>query len=367
MASTLDNRHKSKRLVVEKLSDEELLKAILHTTDPSTMPGRVETPPAEDAELIFEMTYDAPEVVDCVWGHKHKRGLVLKDANGNRYLIGHDCGQNKFGLDWQYMESQREAQKKRQDYLLSLRSFAALLTSEMPWLQSLPQHPAVQAHDELRKAIRNKSPKFFEDLIKVQAGEAARLSKVVAERDFKAEEARRERADQDPSNYRKMSKQSQAEHRQDYAKRKDPIYRNVRRDLGPMLGLSLISRLGPLSGRLASHVSRLPGIASTALTLPAAIDLKAQTRITRTLVQETQTLLEEVDDAASFFSPEHCQAISEWSASRDAGYSIEPIARGLRIRGETAGSSTDLVKPLELQKPDLTRLLSLLARLAGKT
>src|ERR1700730_15544305 len=61
------------RIHVDKLSDKQLLTAIIDTNDPTSLDGIQTLPPLDGCDLWFEMNYEADTSAKCVFGHSHKK------------------------------------------------------------------------------------------------------------------------------------------------------------------------------------------------------------------------------------------------------------------------------------------------------
>jgi hypothetical protein len=142
------------RIHVDKLSDEQLLTAIIKTNDPMHLDGIQTVPPADDCpDLWFEMNYEADANAKCVFGHSHKKGIILRDVEHRRYPIGYTCGLKRYGLDWNVLENAVKAIRDRKEYLIRLQNIGNAIKREEEWLLELSDHPAIAALDRLRQTF----------------------------------------------------------------------------------------------------------------------------------------------------------------------------------------------------------------------
>jgi hypothetical protein len=353
------------KLRVERLSDEQLLTAILDTNDPAGLADLSDEPPPEDCQLALELTYEAEADARCVFGHMHKQGLVLKDEQGRRYLIGHDCGRSKFGVEWNLMDNERQRMRDRRDYLVRLRTIGTAIKAESAWLSSLPNHPAVQAFDALRRSLATASHDFYaacRDAIENRGGQYLAPVRV---RDHQAEERRREAQEKEK---REFAAKSERE-RQDFFKkfgpirdRTEPIFKQVSRSFGILQGAPLFVRQEKFSVRVADYVQRLDILADGAMQLPATGDLKEMSKTASTLIRNLNAALAEIDRATEFFSRSHLETLVSWTKHKEfPGFVFSVEAAALRIENKDEQEMHVVRSPVALKAIERTPLLRLIA------
>lgn len=307
------NRKSPRRLSVRQLSDDELLSAQLTIKDPTTLENISSEPPAENAELYFEMTYEAPNDVKCVFGHWHKLGLVLVDLQGIRYLVGQDCGRTKFGLEWEQLNNEGERQKTRQDYLSRLVALANALASIDAWLEELARHPSIAAYDALCRRIRNDFPSLHATLRDATVKEP-QLYIIVQERDFAAEERQREKDLREKEHVASLKPAAQKEwwKKNGTPSLKPPqIFKPVLRP-GMVLQGAIIFHHDQLGHRLAPGIEQLKILKSVAATREGSIDLKGLLQTATLTIDQMLEALGEINQALLFFSYRHLVELAEW-------------------------------------------------------
>lgn len=305
----------NRRLYVKELTDAQLRQARLTTTDPTQEPNLSTSPPAADAILTFEMTYESAKEVKCVFhSHRHKKGLILRDESGRGYLIGNCCGLKEYGLDWRLMAPEGESLKDSQRNLLRCDLISQTIASEMDWLAQLPEHPAVKAFDKTRSELRGFAHIFGKLEFAVRKREG-RLYAEVPERDFDAEQHARAKRQKELREYSEMSPGAQKRYAELYQfGPEEPIYKYVNRLVGTVRGSSLVQQTQPMTLELrgaCDQLIRLPKvIAESERTQHAAISLQ-----TAHLLRAVRLYLSRVADACQFFDFEHLEQIAKWATA----------------------------------------------------
>jgi hypothetical protein len=353
-----------RKLRVERLSDEQLLKAILDTNDPAGLADLSDEPPSEDCLLSLELTYEAEAEVRCVFGHMHKQGLVLKDEKGRRYLIGHDCGRSKFGVEWNLMENERQRLRDRRDYLVRLRTIGTAIKAESAWLSSLSSHPAIQAFEELRRSLAKASHEFYSACRDAAGNQGGQYLAPVWVRDHQAEERRREAQEEEKREYAAKNERDRKAHIKKFGPfrdRKEPIMTQVSRSFGILQGAPLFVRQERLSVRVADCVTRMNILADAAMQLPATGDLKEMSKTASTLIRTLNATLAEIDRATEFFSRSHLEAIVSWANQKKfSALLFSAEAGGLKIENKDEQEAYFVKLPLDLKQIERTALLRLI-------
>lgn len=93
------------------LTEEQLLRTAFTTNDPESLDGLIEDVPATEELPFVELWYDFRgtkrerfRCVHCRY-HNHLAGYVIKTTEGQRFLVGHECGDKLYGADFEILRS----------------------------------------------------------------------------------------------------------------------------------------------------------------------------------------------------------------------------------------------------------------------
>jgi hypothetical protein len=354
------------RIHVDKLSDEHLLTAIIKTNDPMNLDGIQIVPPADDCpDLWFEMNYEADKNAKCVFGHSHRKGIILRDAEGRRYPIGHTCGKGRYGLDWNVLENAIDKIRDRKEYLIRLQNIGNAIKSEEEWLSELPKHPAIAALDRLRQTFRSDCRMLFVECADLARGNGMMWADV-DERDFAAEEQRRERDAERDAGLKTMTPATLAKHLKKFGvpgADKTPIYKKVPRSMGVLAGLPIF-RGEPLKPRIKDYVTQVRYMADTCLQLPNSGDLPGVSKLATRTFNDLAAALNEINEAAMFFNYVDLARVVEWANKRGFdGLKFSVDGAALRVETEDEQSSVRIARPVDLAPIETGALSNLLASL----
>lgn len=189
-------------------SDQELLERDLNTTDPTAFPGLSDELPKGVALRNILFRYDATpeggkkaghkEHIPCAFGHgnMHWRGFGIELENGQRGLIGKDCGMKHFELNWQKLKVTFEALETRQKALLQLITLREKFPAAISELKALNASPLVSAFDEYWKTMRHSFGKMSQALAKSVRSSQGRLMTIeMVRNDAAMEKAARRKAE----------------------------------------------------------------------------------------------------------------------------------------------------------------------------
>lgn len=152
----------------DSLSDDELVDLQMEVDDPNTLPGLVNYVPDGDEEPHVEFKYDLRkserEAFACVHGnHRHLAGFVFRKGNV-RFLVGHICGKNIYGADFERYTADYHSAVNRRNTLVRLRDLRAAVSSFTKWLDDDAWAGALTGYTDLRIALHSKMPFVFETL-----------------------------------------------------------------------------------------------------------------------------------------------------------------------------------------------------------
>jgi hypothetical protein len=354
------------RIHVDKLTDVQLLTAIIKTNDPMSLDGIQKAPPADDCpDLWFEMNYDADENAKCVFGHSHKKGIILRDAKGRRYPIGHTCGKARYGLDWNVLENAVDKIRDRKDYLIRLRNIGSAIRNEAAWLQAVADHPAIAALDKVRQTFRTDCNRLFIECAELAQGDGTMWA-AVDERDFAAEEQRRERDSEADASLRTMTPANLKKHLKKFGvpgSDRTPLYKKVPRSMGVLAGRALFTGKA-LKPRISEFVAQVGHLADTCLQLPNSGDLPGISKVAMRTFREFAAALHEIRDAVLFFNYADLTRVVEWANKRGFdGLKFSMDGAALRVENERDKTSVRIARPPDLAPIETGALSNLLGSL----
>jgi hypothetical protein len=150
------------------LSDEKLIDAQLTTDDPEALDNLVRELPPVDDEPYVEFKYDLRgterEKLRCVHGnHPHRAGFVMRKGD-TRYLVGHICGKEIYGEDFDHYTADFNAAVNRQETLRKRREIENLTGPFTAWLQQVAASDVFKLYDSVRRRISFRMPWIWENV-----------------------------------------------------------------------------------------------------------------------------------------------------------------------------------------------------------
>jgi hypothetical protein len=356
------------RIHVDKLSDKQLLTAIIKTNDPMSLDGIQTAPPPDGCpDLWFEMNYEADANAKCVFGHSHKKGIILRDAEGRRYPIGYTCGLKRYGLDWNVLENAVDKIRDRKEYLIRLQDIGNAIRSAGEWLNDLPDHPAIAALDRLRQTFAADCRSLFVECAHLARGNGTMWAEV-DERDYAAEEQRREREAERDAALRTMTPANLKKHFKKFGAQsadKTPIYKKVPRSMGILAGMPIF-RGKPLKPRVQDYVTQIGYLAETCLQLPNSGDLRGISKHATRTFGDLGAALNEIKEAAIFFDYANLARLVEWTNKRGFdGLKFSVDGAALHVENVDGQSSVRIARPVDLAPLETGALSNLLASLVA--
>jgi hypothetical protein len=152
----------------ELLSDEKLINAELTTDDPEAFDNLVRQLPSGDEEPYVEFKYDLRgtdrEKFKCVHGnHPHLAGFVMRKGD-KRFLVGHICGKEIYGEDFDHYTADFNAAINRQETLRKRREVEKLTGPFMAWLHHVAASDVFKLYDSVRRQIKHRMPWVWENV-----------------------------------------------------------------------------------------------------------------------------------------------------------------------------------------------------------
>jgi hypothetical protein len=144
----------------KSITDDQLLATELTTDDPLGLADLVFELPAGDEEPHVEYSYDLRgferERLRCVHGnHPHLAGFVM-NKRGKRFLVGHICGKNIYGENFELYKKDYCAARDRQDVLRRVREVTAVIDPFLRWMDEVTQSNTFALYEDVRKQFRER-------------------------------------------------------------------------------------------------------------------------------------------------------------------------------------------------------------------
>lgn len=319
----------------DALTDEQLLSVQWFTDAPLSLPNLQTVIPLDLGEFQIELAYelsadDAPvPCAHCPQHQKHRKGFVLRDGKGRRYLLGSTCGPNAYGSDYRLASSARTRMKRRYDALVGWRARCDGLTDLISALSDGSSSEAVKSLRRARGALERNAPRVVA-LLRSLRGSGVRdelhLTVFTSERDFEAENRVNEQflaevsaiTDLNLSNKEFNRRRQQVVERLNWGRQ---IVTMQMRDFGTLQGAAWIrNQINPTT-LLADTVSRLRGLYAIGRTTQDKKTSQIE-KLSRQVDEELmagENALRTISDAAAFFDPGHLSRVSAWlNGHRDA-------------------------------------------------
>jgi hypothetical protein len=177
------------------LSEVQLLQTAFTTSDPEGLPGVVENvPPPTDQPPIVEYWYDfrgtkRQSMIRCVHCryHNHFAGYVLKTAEGERFLVGHECGSKLYGARFEELRRDYDDAREHASNLRRWNNLQSALPSFLDWLSDLQCCEPVRTYRETKTAFRAELPRLYGAISVALNRDRGVLSLQEKLRDFEAE------------------------------------------------------------------------------------------------------------------------------------------------------------------------------------
>lgn len=287
--------------------------------DPSAEPTIIgwydETPPGGLSNYASR-----PYVWCCHCGKPtHWKGWVVQDASGNVYIIGQEtCGRDHYGFAFKNVERKFSQVRERQRDLRIWSEFRPLLDPGLVDIEALMASKGLADHDLKRTEIKRASSTAFSILQKI-AKSSSPLMRYTSERDFAAEETRKQRYEAALATFnarpvrerRKLTAQGFAPEEETH-----PIYRREERNLGVMIGTSLVIDDGDVRERALAARKALKAalvVANKGTEGTSTKELREVRKATCNALDELLGELNRLIFAKLFFEPANLARIAEWS------------------------------------------------------
>jgi hypothetical protein len=190
----------------------------------------------------------------------------------------------------------------------------------------------------------------------------------VDERDFAAEERRREREAERDASLRTMTPANLQKHLKKYGvpgADKTPLFKKAPRSMGALPGLPIFSGT-MLKPRVQDYVMQIRYLADTCLQIPNIGDLPGISRLATRTFNDLASALNEINEAAMFFNYGDLARVVEWANKRDFdGLKFSVDGAALRVENQEDRSSVRIARSVDLAPIDTGALSNLLASLVA--
>ncbi|MET4312845.1 hypothetical protein [Bradyrhizobium sp. RT4b] len=149
------------------LTEEQLLRTAFTTNDPESLERLTEDVPATDELPFVELWYDfrgtKRERLRCVHCryHNHLAGYVIRTTEGQRFLVGHECGDKLYGADFEILRSDYDEARDYASNLRRWRNLQSALPGFLEWLAELQCCSAVRTYRDTKSVFRARLPRLF--------------------------------------------------------------------------------------------------------------------------------------------------------------------------------------------------------------
>ncbi|TNC95165.1 MAG: hypothetical protein FD119_2586 [Stygiobacter sp.] len=316
---------------VLSLQDQALLGAILEVEHPTELDQMLKRMPEDRTGMQVEAYYqikddDARGWVDCGAcgrSHNHKKGLVLRFANGTRTTLGHDCCETKHDIEYNAIIKAHEERKDRASQLRRIGECIDRLPEILAYLDGLTSMPQVRALYDLRSQFGRKFSRLGDRLegasdgtlytrVMVTDDEAERQRRRNKERKISdlAKRLNREVEDIDAATVRGHFVNDPDFSRKRLTTTKEkPFHRCEGRYF--VYGLPrLDGRLKNVVGRIERAFEPLAGVDSH---LIATGVLRTRVSTFEKALNEAVTMIEDINSSSRFFSPANLDGVVRWA------------------------------------------------------
>lgn len=180
------------------IHDKKLLSRNFTVSNPETLENVIKSVPSDYETSLVEFEYDenpGPNANrDKIWcahckKYNHFKGYVM-NAEGVRYTIGHVCGSEIYGLEFNTIKRKFTQQKDRQQLVSQLRSLHENLPELTNEISILCDSTSFAQMDVIQRELQNNFKELTQKLRLAATNPPHILNKTILVRDFQAEERR---------------------------------------------------------------------------------------------------------------------------------------------------------------------------------
>lgn len=312
----------------DSLTDEQLLGVQWFTDDPLSLPNVRSAIPHDLGDFQIELAYDLSSedqpvaCAHCPQHQKHRHGFVLRDGNGNRYLLGSTCGPKAYGTDYRMASSARTRQKRRYDALVRWGRCREDLPDLITALSDASTSEPVKVIRRARGAFERNAPRTVELLRGVRASgskDDLQMSVATSERDLEAEDRVNEQFLAEVASLTDLQLGNR-----EFNRRRQEIVERLR--WGRQITITQMRHFGVLRGAdwlrsesnpatlIADTVARLRGLHAIGRTTQdkKTPQLEKLSRHVGDELWAAENALRVICEAAEFFDPKHLASVTGW-------------------------------------------------------
>ncbi|MGY4367896.1 hypothetical protein ACVW1A_003961 [Bradyrhizobium sp. LB1.3] len=204
------------------LTEEQLLRTAFTTNDPENLEGLIEDVPATHELPFVELWYDfrgtKRERLRCVHCryHNHLAGYVIRTTEGQRFLVGHECGDKLYGADFEILRSDYDQARDHASNLRRWNNLQAVLPAFLEWLSDLQCCSAVRTYRDTKRVFREELPRLFGAVAVALLKDKGVLSVDERLRDFEGENRAVERYERDKKEWDELAPAERKDRKRKY-------------------------------------------------------------------------------------------------------------------------------------------------------
>ena len=150
------------------VSDAHLLAVELTTDNPEKLDNLTAILPQGPEEPFVEYAYDLRKsehgMMRCTHCHQlHLAGVVINKA-GQRFLVGHICGDHIYGATFAIIKKDFDTAVDRQNTLRRVREVRAVVDPFLEWMENFSQSEVFKQHETIRAQFQKNMPWLWQQL-----------------------------------------------------------------------------------------------------------------------------------------------------------------------------------------------------------
>jgi hypothetical protein len=313
-------------------------------------------PPRQDEDLEFVAQYTSNETLICAFGHRHKRGFLLRGDHDLHYLIGKDCASEHYGLEWDAFVRTVSRHVERQQSLRWLHEVSQRVLDASDDLDAVISSPSVAAFDALRVTVKTLPGDIYDAFFHAAKELDTWMRSTFRERDLREERRRKEKAyeawqaslkdnDTKPSERNRLKREwERAEKATIYSMMTKPILRCPARSV--FIGSKMALRLEAIRKDLMAQAATLQGSQRWHPDMVA--------RSLSDTAKKFDAILGELNEAVNLFTPETLDLLALFFSGEEyRTFNIERLADGLSFEPRH-GTTFVLRRPARLRVSDFS-------------
>ncbi len=313
--------------------DAELLQRSFTTDDPENLPGLVLVVPESEQPPIIEFSYDLTppgavkrpfvRCVHCKYPN-HWKGYVMRAGDGQRFLVGKDCGAKLYGAHFTLIERSFSIERSRQQHLRRLAGAHRVFPHCLKAVASIKDHQALRGYQHCWSEMQASMRPLWSQLVAVATRGSGVLTIAEKVRDYAAELRRAERQKSRNSELEKLTQSARKALRKEGRLAKDddrPIYMTVDQPIGQLAGRAFFQvGQNPAAAIARSHARLQHVFKELEETKTDDIPTKRLALLVRELseaVADIDRELERLETLPAFFARQNLDVVCAWASQRE--------------------------------------------------